>query len=75
MGLLKKDADIRIRIEKEMKEEFIRLMEEVGDTPSAFLRRTIIQYIRKHAQGGASHQVDAIWIDNPKTTNTQEKHK
>lgn len=43
-----KDKDIRIRIESSLKEKFSYFLKRESDTPSAWLRRKITEYVKQH---------------------------
>ena len=46
-----KDKDIRIRIESSLKEKFSYFLKRESDTPSAWLRRKITEYVKQHNKG------------------------
>lgn len=42
-----KEVFLQIRINKELKEKFTKMLKEEGDTASGYLTRTITKYVRK----------------------------
>lgn len=43
-----KDKDIRIRIAATLKEKFTLFLKKESDTPSAWIRRKITEYVKQH---------------------------